>query len=106
MKKKDITILLVDDEPDILEIIRYNLEAEGYRVKTADNGQKGVVLAKKLKPQLILLDVMMPKMDGMEACRQIREIPELDRKSTRLNSSHVRISYAVFCLKKKKKNNE
>ena len=77
MKKKDITILLVDDEPDILEIIRYNLEAEGYRVKTADNGQKGVVLAKKLKPQLILLDVMMPKMDGMEACRQIREIPEL-----------------------------
>lgn len=77
MKKKDITILLVDDEPDILEIIRYNLEAEGYRVNTADNGQKGVVLAKKLKPQLILLDVMMPKMDGMEACRQIREIPEL-----------------------------
>lgn len=77
MKKKDITILLVDDEPDILEIIRYNLEAEGYRVKTAENGQKGVVLAKKLKPQLILLDVMMPKMDGMEACRQIREIPEL-----------------------------
>lgn len=77
MKKKDITILLVDDEPDILEIIRYNLEAEGYRVKTADNGQKGVVLAKKLKPQLILLDVMMPIMDGMEACRQIREIPEL-----------------------------
>lgn len=77
MKKKDITILLVDDEPDILEIIRYNLEAEGYRVNTADNGQKGVVLAKKLKPQLILLDVMMPKMGGMEACRQIREIPEL-----------------------------
>lgn len=77
MKKKDITILLVDDEPDILEIIRYNLEAEGYRVNTADNGQKGVVLAKKLKPQLILLDVMMPKMDGMEACGQIREIPEL-----------------------------
>ncbi len=77
MKKKDITILLVDDEPDILEIIRYNLSAEGYRVKTAANGQKAVSLAKKIKPQLILLDVMMPKMDGMEACRKIRAIPEL-----------------------------
>lgn len=77
MKKKDITILLVDDEPDILEIIRYNLSAEGYRVKTAENGQKAVLLAQKLKPQLILLDVMMPKMNGMEACRKIRAIPEL-----------------------------
>lgn len=77
MKKKDITILLVDDEPDILEIVRYNLAAEGYRVKTASNGQKAVSLAKKLKPQLILLDVMMPKLNGMEACREIRAIPEL-----------------------------
>lgn len=77
MKKKDITILLVDDEPDILEIIRYNLTAEGYRVKTAENGQKAVSIAKKIRPQLILLDVMMPKMNGMEACRKIRAIPEL-----------------------------
>jgi two-component system alkaline phosphatase synthesis response regulator PhoP len=77
MKKKDITILLVDDEPDILEIVRYNLSAEGYRVKTADNGQKAVSIAQEIKPQLIILDVMMPKMDGMEACRKIRAIPEL-----------------------------
>lgn len=79
MKKKDITILLVDDEPDILEIVRYNLSAEGYRVKTAENGKKAVSLAKKIVPQLILLDVMMPKMNGMEACRKIREIPELSQ---------------------------
>lgn len=79
MKKKDITILLVDDEPDILEIVRYNLSAEGYRVKTAENGKKAVSLAKKILPQLILLDVMMPKMNGMEACRKIREIPELSQ---------------------------
>lgn len=77
MKNKDITILLVDDEPDILEIIRYNLSAQGYRIKMADNGKEAISMAKKVRPQLILLDVMMPKMDGMEACRKIREIPEL-----------------------------
>ncbi len=77
MKNKDITILLVDDEPDIIEIVRYNLTAEGYRVKTAENGLEAISVAKKTKPQLILLDVMMPKMDGMEACRKIRKIPEL-----------------------------
>src|SRR5690554_7163600 len=154
MKKSDITILLVDDEPDVLEIVRYNLSLEGYTIKTAKNGREAVALAKKHKPQLIILDVMMPKTDGLEACREIRALPQLsetliafltargedfsqlagfdagaddyitkpikpkvlagrvkallrrvksDRKSTRLNSSHVRISYAVFCLKKKKK---
>lgn len=77
MKKKDITILLVDDEPDILEIVGYNLSAEGYNVITADNGEKAVKIAKKKRPQLIILDVMMPEMDGIEACEQIRKIPEL-----------------------------
>ncbi len=77
MKKKDITILLVDDEPDILEIVRYNLTAEGYTVITAENGAEGIVQAKKSRPHLIILDVMMPKMDGIEACEKMRKIPEL-----------------------------
>lgn len=77
MNKKDIKILLVDDEPDILEIVGYNLSAEGYQVITADNGVKAVKKAKKEKPHLIILDVMMPEMDGMEACVQIREDADL-----------------------------
>ncbi len=77
MNKKDIAILLVDDEPDILEIVGYNLTAEGYNVLTAENGIEAVKLAKKKKPQLIILDVMMPEMDGIEACEQIRKLPDL-----------------------------
>ena len=77
MKKKDITILLVDDEPDILEIIRYNLNSEGYKVETAENGLEAIEQAKNVKPQLIIMDVMMPKMDGIEACEKIRKIPDL-----------------------------
>ncbi len=77
MKKKDILILLVDDEPDILEIVEYNLAAEGYKVVTAENGEQAVKIAKKRKPHLIILDVMMPEMDGIEACEQIRKVPEL-----------------------------
>ena len=77
MEKQNITILLVDDEPDILEIVGYNLSSEGYHVITAENGAKAVKLAKKKTPDLIILDVMMPEMDGIEACEQIRKIPEL-----------------------------
>ncbi len=77
MKKKDIKILLVDDEPDILEIIGYNLSIEGYQIITAENGVQAIKKAKKERPQLIILDVMMPEMDGIEACEQIRKIPEL-----------------------------
>lgn len=77
MKKKDIKILLVDDEPDILEIIGYNLSSEGYQVFTAENGLEGVKKAEKEQPHLIILDVMMPEMDGIEACEQIRKIPDL-----------------------------
>ena len=77
MKKREIKILLVDDEPDILEIVGYNLSSEGYQVITAENGIEAVKKAKKEKPQLIILDVMMPEMDGIEACEQIRKNPDL-----------------------------
>ncbi|MEZ4841426.1 MAG: response regulator transcription factor [Flavobacteriaceae bacterium] len=77
MKNKDIKILLVDDEPDILEIVGYNLENEGYQIFTASNGVEAVEKASEIKPHLILLDVMMPEMDGIEACEKIREIDEL-----------------------------
>lgn len=77
MKKKDIKILLVDDEQDILEIVGYNLSQEGYQIVTAKNGKEAVAKAKKELPQLIIMDVMMPEMDGMEACEHIRKIPEL-----------------------------
>ncbi|GGC65608.1 DNA-binding response regulator [Pedobacter quisquiliarum] len=69
-------ILIVDDEPDILELVEYNLKKEGYTVYTASNGQEGITLAKKVHPDLIVLDIMMPKMDGIEACRLMRAIPE------------------------------
>lgn len=71
------TLLLVDDDPDILEFISYNLKKEGYKVHTASNGEKAVEQAKEHKPDLILLDVMMPGMDGIETCDIIRSIPEL-----------------------------
>lgn len=78
MKNKDIRILLVDDEPDILEIVGYNLSSEGYDVSTAKNGADGVAKAKKKKPHLIILDVMMPEMDGIEACEIIRNTAGLE----------------------------
>ncbi|EDP98426.1 response regulator transcription factor [Kordia algicida OT-1] len=73
MKKKDIKILLVDDEPDILEIVGYNLSSEGYNLTTASNGVEAIAKAKKIKPHLIIMDVMMPEMDGIEACENIRK---------------------------------
>ena len=73
-------ILIVDDEPDILELIEYNLKKEGYQVYTASNGVEAIAAAKKHLPELIILDIMMPKLDGIETCRQLRAIPEF--KST------------------------
>tara|TARA_R110002126_G_scaffold264475_2_gene407554 strand:- start:36788 stop:37480 length:693 start_codon:yes stop_codon:yes gene_type:complete len=78
MNKNDIKILLVDDEPDILEIIGYNLKAEGYQIFTAANGLEAIKVAKKKIPHLILLDIMMPEMDGIEACEKIRKIKSLE----------------------------
>ena len=76
-EKSNYKILLVDDEPDIVDLIKYNLEKEGYVVSTASNGVECLSVAKSFSPDLILLDVMMPEMDGIETCMQIREDKEL-----------------------------
>ncbi|MBA9079695.1 MULTISPECIES: response regulator transcription factor [Rufibacter] len=69
-------ILVVDDDPDIVELLQYNLEKEGYEVSHAENGQEALKTAKRITPDIILLDVMMPVMDGITACRQLREDPK------------------------------
>lgn len=73
----DYKILLVDDEPDILEFVGYNLRKEGFEVSTASNGVIALEQAAAIQPHLVLLDVMMPEMDGMETCRRLRAMPEL-----------------------------
>ncbi len=73
MKKSDIKILLVDDEPDILEIVGYNLSNEGYDIYTATNGAEAIKAAQKHHPHMIILDIMMPEMDGIEACERLRD---------------------------------
>ncbi|MEI6576412.1 MAG: response regulator transcription factor [Bacteroidota bacterium] len=79
MAKETYRILLVDDEEDILEFLTYNLKKEGFEVRTAHNGQEAISQARKYLPHLILLDVMMPVMDGIEACAEIRQIPSLKK---------------------------
>lgn len=72
-------VLVVDDEESIVELLKYNLEKSGYEVRTALDGTRGVEIARKFVPDLVLLDIMMPKMDGVETCRLLREIPELQK---------------------------
>lgn len=69
-------VLLVDDEQDIIELLKYNLEREGYQVATALNGRDAIKQAKQYRPDLIVLDIMMPGMDGVEVCNQLRQMPE------------------------------
>jgi two-component system alkaline phosphatase synthesis response regulator PhoP len=71
-------ILIIDDEQDILDILEYNLVKEGFEVQTSLNGTRGIELAKKYIPDLVILDVMMPEMDGIEVCETLRKIPELE----------------------------
>ena len=78
MNPENIKILLVDDEPDILEFMDYNLKKEGYKTLLAKNGQEAVDIALREKPHLIILDIMMPVMDGIEACRQLRSNPDFN----------------------------
>lgn len=78
MAEKQFKVLIVDDEQDVLEFLTYNLEKEGFVVFSADNGKTGVEIAKKEDPDVILLDVMMPEMDGIETCRSLREQPQFE----------------------------
>jgi two-component system, OmpR family, alkaline phosphatase synthesis response regulator PhoP len=72
-------ILIVDDEPDILDFLSYNLRREGFEVSTAASGKEALVIAQNSRPHLIILDIMMPEMDGVEVCRQLRAMPEFDK---------------------------
>ena len=76
-RSKTNKILVVDDDSDILELLQYNLEKEGYYVRTSDSGLKAIEIAKIFQPNLVLLDIMMPGIDGVETCRLLRENPDL-----------------------------
>ncbi len=78
MDWKEYKILLVDDEQDILEFLSYNLKKEGFDIYTANNGSDALEIASEIKPHLVLLDVMMPEMDGIETCEEIRKLPEME----------------------------
>ena len=75
--KSDFKILAIDDDKDILLLLKYNLESEGYYVETASSGKKGISIAQKINPDLMLVDIMMPEMDGIQTCIKLREIDKL-----------------------------
>ena len=79
MSELEFKILMIDDEPDIIEFLTYNLKKEGYEIYSALNGREGIELARKYNPHLILLDIMMPEMDGIETCEQLRTIHKLNK---------------------------
>jgi two-component system alkaline phosphatase synthesis response regulator PhoP len=79
MENSDFRILLVDDEPDILEFVGYNIRKEGYVLYTSGNGKEAIKIAREVKPHLIILDVMMPEMDGIETCKELKKFPELKK---------------------------
>jgi len=79
MNPKNYIILIVDDEPDILELLSYNIAREGFVVHTASTGEQAIELAVKLMPHLIILDIMMPEMDGIETCERLRQIDGLEK---------------------------
>jgi two-component system, OmpR family, alkaline phosphatase synthesis response regulator PhoP len=78
MENDQYRILLVDDEPDVLEFLGYNLRKEGYQIFACSNGRDAIETAANILPHLIIMDVMMPSMDGIEACREIKQSPELE----------------------------
>ena len=80
-QKSDFKILAVDDEKDILVLLKYNLETEGYFIETANSGKEAIKIAEKIEPNLILLDIMMPGMDGIETCINLRKIEKLSSSS-------------------------
>ena len=78
MEANNTKILIVDDEKDIIEFLQYNFKKEGYQVYSARNGVEGKEMAIKVKPDLIMLDIMMPGMDGVELCKELRDIPDFE----------------------------
>ncbi|HRN94282.1 MAG: response regulator transcription factor [Chitinophagales bacterium] len=76
MEKRDIKILLADDEADVLDFMKYNLERDGFEVYTVNNGIEAIESAKKHQPHIIILDLMMPKLDGILTCRELRNLPQ------------------------------
>jgi two-component system alkaline phosphatase synthesis response regulator PhoP len=78
MNNSEFTLLVADDEPDILEFVTYNLNKEGFVVHSASNGLEAIRIAKETNPHLILLDIMMPEMDGVEVCKELRSLPQFE----------------------------